>query len=261
MNGLSFEVRAGRDPRHRRGPGQRADRAVRGADGAAAHGRAARSRWTAATSPAPRPASGCAPGMAYVPEDRQEDGLVGDFSVADNIVLDTYDQPPFASGINLQPAARSPADATELVEEFDVRTSSAATPVGTLSGGNQQKVILARELGREHKVLVASQPTRGLDVGLDRVRAPPDRRAARPRRGGAHRLVRARRDLRARRPDRGHVRGQDHRLPAAGRAGRRTRAADGRRRRRGPATARARSRRPRTRDPVPQRQRREHRPT
>ncbi|MBV9382817.1 MAG: ABC transporter ATP-binding protein [Streptosporangiaceae bacterium] len=103
-------------------------------------------------------------GVAYIPEDRQQDGLVGEFSVADNMVLDVYDRPPFASGINLRPAAIA-ANAAERVQEFDVRTPSAGAPVSTLSGGNQQKVILARELGREHKVLLASQPTRGLDVG------------------------------------------------------------------------------------------------
>jgi general nucleoside transport system ATP-binding protein len=103
-------------------------------------------------------------GIAYVPEDRQEDGLIGDFSVADNMVLDQYDKPPFASGISLKLGAIA-ANATELVKEFDVRTQSTQTPVGTLSGGNQQKVILARELGQDHKVLIASQPTRGLDVG------------------------------------------------------------------------------------------------
>ena len=103
-------------------------------------------------------------GVAYVPEDRQEDGLVGSFSVAENLILDTYNRPPFASGVNLNlPAIR--ANATALIGEFDVRTGSPATPAGTLSGGNQQKVILAREVGREHKVLIASQPTRGLDVG------------------------------------------------------------------------------------------------
>jgi simple sugar transport system ATP-binding protein len=80
------------------------------------------------------------------------------------MVLDTYDQPPYAKGINLNLSAIA-SNAAERVQEFDVRTTSADTPVGTLSGGNQQKVILARELGREHKVLVASQPTRGLDVG------------------------------------------------------------------------------------------------
>jgi len=103
-------------------------------------------------------------GVAYVPEDRKEDGLVGPFSVAENLVLDMYDREPYASGINLKlPAIR--ANATARIEEFDVRTGSPGTPAGTLSGGNQQKVILAREVGREHKVLIASQPTRGLDVG------------------------------------------------------------------------------------------------
>jgi len=110
------------------------------------------------------PAQRLRAGVAYVPEDRQADGLVGDFSVADNMVLDTYNTPPFASGINLNLRAIA-ANAAERVQEFDVRTTSTSTPVSTLSGGNQQKVILARELGRAHKVLIASQPTRGLDVG------------------------------------------------------------------------------------------------
>jgi ABC-type uncharacterized transport system ATPase subunit len=110
------------------------------------------------------PAQRLRAGVAYVPEDRQEDGLIGDFSVADNMVLDMYNQPPFASGIILNLGAIA-STAAERVAEFDVRTTSTATLVGTLSGGNQQKVILARELGRELKVLIASQPTRGLDVG------------------------------------------------------------------------------------------------
>ena len=103
-------------------------------------------------------------GIGYVPEDRQEDGLVGAFSVADNMVLDVYDRPPYASGIALNLDQIKTA-ATELVSEYDVRTSSVQTPVGTLSGGNQQKVIVARELSRDNKMLLASQPTRGLDVG------------------------------------------------------------------------------------------------
>ncbi len=110
------------------------------------------------------PAQRLRAGIAYVPEDRQEDGLIGDFSVADNMVLDAYKQPPFASGITLNLGAIA-SNAAERVREFDVRTTSTQAPVGTLSGGNQQKVILARELGREHKVIIASQPTRGLDVG------------------------------------------------------------------------------------------------
>ena len=103
-------------------------------------------------------------GIAYVPEDRTADGLVGSFSVAENLILDLYDRKPFASGVNLN-LPEIAKNASERITEFDVRTGSAATPAGTLSGGNQQKVILARELGREHKVLIASQPTRGLDVG------------------------------------------------------------------------------------------------
>jgi len=103
-------------------------------------------------------------GIAYVPEDRTDDGLVGAFSVAENLILDTYDRAPYSSGINLHLAAVR-ENAAARIEEFDIRTGSAATPAGTLSGGNQQKVILAREVGREHKVLIASQPTRGLDVG------------------------------------------------------------------------------------------------
>jgi len=103
-------------------------------------------------------------GLGYIPEDRQEDGTVGDFSVADNMILDVYNQAPYAKGISLRlDAIRKVAGAR--VEQFDVRTSSIETPVSTLSGGNQQKVILAREIGRDLVLLVASQPTRGLDVG------------------------------------------------------------------------------------------------
>ena len=103
-------------------------------------------------------------GIGYVPEDRQEDGLVGAFPVADNLVLDVYDRPPYAAGIAMKPDAVRKA-AVRLVDEYDVRTSSVLTPAGTLSGGNQQKVVVARELSRPNKLLLASQPTRGLDVG------------------------------------------------------------------------------------------------
>jgi simple sugar transport system ATP-binding protein len=103
-------------------------------------------------------------GIGYIPEDRQEDGIVADFSVADNLILDTYDRPPNASGIAMNLGGIRD-NATRLVSEFDVRTSSIDTHVGTLSGGNQQKVILAREVGRQVRLLLASQPTRGLDVG------------------------------------------------------------------------------------------------
>jgi general nucleoside transport system ATP-binding protein len=103
-------------------------------------------------------------GIGYVPEDRQEDGLVGAFPVAENLVLDVYDQPPYARGIAMKPDAVRKA-AVQLVDEYDVRTPSVLTSAGTLSGGNQQKVVVARELSRPNKLLLASQPTRGLDVG------------------------------------------------------------------------------------------------
>ena len=103
-------------------------------------------------------------GIGYIPEDRQEDGLVQGFTVAENLILDVYDRPPYASGIAMDPAAVRQAAVTQ-VAGYDVRTTSVQTPAGTLSGGNQQKVILARELSRDSTVLLASQPTRGLDVG------------------------------------------------------------------------------------------------
>ncbi|HZE50507.1 MAG TPA: ATP-binding cassette domain-containing protein, partial [Jatrophihabitantaceae bacterium] len=103
-------------------------------------------------------------GMGYVPEDRQHDGLVGSFSVAENLVLDLYDRPEFSRGLALRLDAIR-RNAEQRVQEFDVRTQSAEVPAGTLSGGNQQKVVLAREMSRPLRVFVASQPTRGVDVG------------------------------------------------------------------------------------------------
>ncbi|MCW2908894.1 MAG: transporter related protein [Actinomycetia bacterium] len=103
-------------------------------------------------------------GVGYIPEDRQEDGLVAGFSVGENLILDVYNEPPYSSGIALDRGTINKT-AAERVADFDIRTTSTATPVGTLSGGNQQKVILAREIGRDVRLLVASQPTRGLDVG------------------------------------------------------------------------------------------------
>jgi ABC-type uncharacterized transport system ATPase subunit len=103
-------------------------------------------------------------GSAHVPEDRQRDGLVLSFPVSDNIALCTYYKPPFAKGVQLQEKTILDA-ANRLIEDFDIRTPNAMTNVGALSGGNQQKVIIAREFSRPIKLLVASQPTRGLDVG------------------------------------------------------------------------------------------------
>ncbi len=103
-------------------------------------------------------------GSAHVPEDRQQDGLVLSFTVADNLVLCTYYQPPYARGVVLQGQAILQT-ARELIQEFDIRTPSPLTSAGSLSGGNQQKVIVAREFSRPIRLLVAAQPTRGLDVG------------------------------------------------------------------------------------------------
>jgi len=103
-------------------------------------------------------------GTAHVPEDRREDGLVLAFPVAENMVLNTYYSPPFSQGMNLRREEIIKA-AEARVAEYDVRTPSVFIPVSSLSGGNQQKVIVAREFSRPIKLLIASQPTRGLDVG------------------------------------------------------------------------------------------------
>jgi simple sugar transport system ATP-binding protein len=103
-------------------------------------------------------------GLGYIPEDRKKDGLVGDFSIAENLMLDGSFGKPFAKGVQIDFAKRDEI-AQKLIQEFDIRTPSAETLAKQLSGGNQQKVVVARELGRELKVLVASQPTRGVDVG------------------------------------------------------------------------------------------------
>ncbi|HEV7959158.1 MAG TPA: ABC transporter ATP-binding protein, partial [Acidimicrobiales bacterium] len=103
-------------------------------------------------------------GLGHIPEDRQRDGLVLTMSVADNLVLNTPKRPPFAHyGTRNLKAVRE--NAVRLVHDFDIRTTSVDAPASSLSGGNQQKVIVARELSRSLEFLVASQPTRGLDVG------------------------------------------------------------------------------------------------
>ncbi len=103
-------------------------------------------------------------GIAHVPEDRQRDGLVLSFPVAENLVLNTYYIPPFARrGVLEQEVILTVAE--QRAREFDIRTPSILTPVANLSGGNQQKVIVAREFSRPIRLLIAAQPTRGLDVG------------------------------------------------------------------------------------------------
>lgn len=103
-------------------------------------------------------------GTAHIPEDRQVDGLVLSYSIADNLVLNSYYRPPFAHRWLLDEAAIA-RHARAKVDEFDIRTPSPFLPVSTLSGGNKQKVVVARELSRPITLLVAAQPTRGLDVG------------------------------------------------------------------------------------------------
>jgi general nucleoside transport system ATP-binding protein len=103
-------------------------------------------------------------GLGYVPGDRQKYGLILGFPISDNLVLTGYYDRPFARGVQRVDAAIENW-AQEKIKEFDIRTPSWAVPAGTLSGGNQQKVIVAREFSRDLKVLVLDQPTRGLDVG------------------------------------------------------------------------------------------------
>jgi simple sugar transport system ATP-binding protein len=103
-------------------------------------------------------------GVAHVPEDRLEDGCIPGFTIAENLVLNSYYAPPFSHGIQLDRTSIE-TSALKLVAVFDVRTTSVFADVGTLSGGNQQKVIVAREFSRPIRLLVAAQPTRGLDVG------------------------------------------------------------------------------------------------
>ena len=103
-------------------------------------------------------------GVGYVPEDRKKDGLIEEFSIAENLMLNGSFTAPFTKGLGILFADRNRI-ADKLIKEFDVRTPSASTLAGKLSGGNQQKVVLARELSREVKLLIVSQPTRGVDVG------------------------------------------------------------------------------------------------
>ena len=103
-------------------------------------------------------------GVAFIPEDRKKDGLVSEFTISENFMLNQSFTSRFTKGLSVNFPLRRQI-ATDLVERFDVRTPSIDTPAGKLSGGNQQKVVVARELARDVEVLIASQPTRGVDVG------------------------------------------------------------------------------------------------
>jgi simple sugar transport system ATP-binding protein len=103
-------------------------------------------------------------GVSHIPEDREKHGLVTSYSIADNLVLNRFDQAPFARGWirNLEEVANN---GESLVEKFDIRAPDAYLSAGSLSGGNKQKVVVARELSQQLDVVVAAQPTRGVDVG------------------------------------------------------------------------------------------------
>ncbi|HEX6383447.1 MAG TPA: ABC transporter ATP-binding protein [Anaerolineae bacterium] len=103
-------------------------------------------------------------GLSYIPEERMRDGMIREFSVAENLILREHDQQPYARAGFLNHRSITHR-ASELVHHFGVKTPSLETPVKNLSGGNIQKIVLARELSRQPRVLVAAQPTRGLDIG------------------------------------------------------------------------------------------------
>jgi simple sugar transport system ATP-binding protein len=111
-----------------------------------------------------RPRAVTESGIAHVPADRHKHGLVLGYPIDENLILQTYYLSPFSRRTFIQPKAVR-ANAKKLVEEYDIRTPSISTLAGSLSGGNQQKVIVARELSRDIRLLIANQPTRGLDVG------------------------------------------------------------------------------------------------
>lgn len=103
-------------------------------------------------------------GISYVPEDRKKDGLVAEFSIAENMMINGSYSQPFAKGIWIDFDQRDSLT-NDRIEQFDIRTQSSETLAGKLSGGNQQKVVVARELSRTGNLLIAAQPTRGVDVG------------------------------------------------------------------------------------------------
>ena len=158
VDDVSFQVRAGEILGVAGRAGQRADRALRGADGPAAR-RRDRACWTAATSATPAPGTGCAPGIGYIPEDRQEDGLVGDFSVADNLILDVYDRPPYASGHRAGPGrdpdnAVSPGRRVRRPDHLHRHAESAPCPAAT----SRRSSWPARWAGRSRCCWPASRP-------------------------------------------------------------------------------------------------------
>ncbi|MDQ0091047.1 simple sugar transport system ATP-binding protein [Paenibacillus anaericanus] len=104
-------------------------------------------------------------GISHIPQDRHKHGLVLDFSVSENTILQTYYHPEITNKRGFIDVKARNEMATRLVKEFDIRTPGIDTRVGSMSGGNQQKIIIAREIDKDPQVMIAAQPTRGLDVG------------------------------------------------------------------------------------------------
>jgi ABC-type uncharacterized transport system ATPase subunit len=104
-------------------------------------------------------------GIAHIPEDRQKYGLLLPFSLAQNLALGRHHKAPFSTLAHTINSRAIRASAREIIQRFDIRTPSETTPANALSGGNQQKAVVARELSADPKLLVAAQPTRGVDIG------------------------------------------------------------------------------------------------
>ena len=287
VDDVIFDGARGRDPRHRRRAGQRPDRAHRGDPRPAGPGRAARSPSTGSSCSASRVRRVLDAGVGFVPEDRKEDGLVAEFTIAENLMLDRSDGAPFVQGAARCSSTTSTTFAEEkLARVRHPRAGHRRPTSGRLSGGNQQKVVLARELSRDLRLFVAAQPTRGLDVGsiefvhkrivaardagipvivvsteLDEVVALADRIAVMYR--GRHRRHRARRHpARRARPHDGRrdARGgggvSDEQIPAQGQQPETTRrAGPGARRAEGPGGRRRRGGAAARRQPRPARDR------
>jgi len=105
-----------------------------------------------------------AAGLSYIPEERMHDGVIKNFSVAENLVLQDHVNRPYSNGLFMN-FKKIDSHAQDMIAEFDIKTPSKDTPIKNLSGGNIQKLILARELSRRPRVLIAAQPTRGVDIG------------------------------------------------------------------------------------------------
>ena len=153
-----------RGPRRGRRPGQRPDRAHRGARRPPGPRAAARSPSTASSWSASSVRQILDSGVGFIPEDRQVDGLVPSFTIAENLMLNRSFKSPFVKNGSLRIGALREF-AQEKLQQYDVRARDIDTLAGNLSGGNQQKVVVARELSRDLRLLVAAQPTRGVDVG------------------------------------------------------------------------------------------------